>query len=176
MGEQWTLDKDEVDRRGEEAARILHEGYTAKPDDQDWGMYTYGDASGAMGGGVGAFVWFRSRDELMGFVGGHLTFFAPGPHDIDPGRVAGEVRDIVDQIAAGEVRAAAGLERLNASLKHFAQIPWWGQLSELEAGDTEYSRNLRDEFREFEELEGKDLALKEGEHQAFLQFLSEYGV
>jgi hypothetical protein len=146
----------------------------------DWGLFAYGDAPPAIGGGFGAFQWFSTQVEMLDFVKRHLTFLNPGLSGIDPGRVAREVQELVDSLGqspSAEVLETARL-RLNHILKTFSQTEWWGTLEELLQGGHSYATKVRARFRDRDQPvnESTGRPIQGNELAAFMDFIEQYGL
>lgn len=66
MVENRTMSEVEMDRLSEEAQDVALAASEFVPKHESWGFESYGDASGGIGGGVGGFLWFDSREALPG--------------------------------------------------------------------------------------------------------------
>src|SRR5215475_1904288 len=150
--EQWTIPEEESVRRAV-FAQAAAEGAAKPPKTRkSWGLFAYGDAPPGIGGRIGSFLWFSSRSRLFEFVGEHLTFFAPGRSDIDPGRVAAEVNRIARRMEKRSVGLPAGIRLLNRTLRHFSQIEWIGTFEELLHQNGNFPRRVRSWYRESRSL------------------------
>lgn len=118
------------------------------PVDDCWGMFSYGDAPAAIGGGVGVFAWFEDRVSMFKFIEEILPFSPPGPSDIDPRPVMDAVSAVVKDIRDGVLPLEKGRENINEILKGFSQIEWWGTFRELRSGRCPYSQKLINDFRQ----------------------------
>src|SRR5207249_3809540 len=118
-----------------------------------------GDAPAGIGGGVGCFLWFQSRAGLLDFIANHLTFWVPGPADVDPGRVWSEVKKIVSEVENGQLTISEAIRRLNSALRHFSQIKWIGTSQDLIAGAGDFERELHGWFREDQNTDVPDHAI-----------------
>lgn len=144
----------------------------------EWGLLAYGDASPAAGGGVGAFVWLQSREAMLEYVKRHLAFDWPGPSGADPFRVATAVEGLL--LGAG-TSSDADLEslrlRLNPALRGFAQIEWWGTLSDLMTGPHPNAARVRAWFRANSSgADGQEHPITQAEQEAFLAALPDFGL
>jgi hypothetical protein len=52
----------------EQCNDAMSESNSRNPLEFPWGLFSWGDAPPAIGGGVGAFQWFPQLDELLAFV------------------------------------------------------------------------------------------------------------
>jgi len=92
-----------IERLVEEAQQQGSAGSEFEPTDETWGFFSYGDAPPAIGGGIGSFLWFSSREELLDYVGRLLPFLAPGPGEADHLAVTAAGEAVVRRFAAGEL-------------------------------------------------------------------------
>lgn len=124
-----------------------------------FGFYSYGDAPGGIGGGLGAFQWFTNEKEALDYIEQVLPFDPPGPGSISPELVASEVQKITEKRlnSAGEdeYEMQEFISDLNIALKRFSQIEWIGQFEDLTSGEaqTDFEKGVRETF--FDNL-GKD--------------------
>ncbi|GHF12530.1 hypothetical protein GCM10017044_03110 [Kordiimonas sediminis] len=142
-----------------------------------WGMYSYGDAPGALGGGFGSFVWFATQPELLKFISETLPYAPPGPSSSDENEVALSVNRIVSELDSCQRTLLESIEQLNGALKAYSQITWIGTYGDLKASGNAFAVTVRSEFREFNDdsvNEGRPVS--NDEQADFLEFLSTYGV
>lgn len=142
-----------------------------------WGMFTYGDAPGGIGGGVGGFIWFTSKDEMLRFVADVLPCSPPGPAESDELAVAREVKLNIEQLLAGQLSWEVGRELLNRTLQHYSQIEWWGTFDALCTGDHPYAQKVIQYFRESLDNCKTDIQtpIKVDEIESFKEFLQDFG-
>ena len=160
----------------EEAAREATEVATSrKPRASFFGFFAYGDAPGAIGGGIGMFQWFSSRKALLDHLAEHLTYQSPGRHDTDPFAVQAAVKRIVEKFRKVDAPLKLLISRLNAQLRTYSQITWIGTLADLKAAKGKYERKLRQDFRDSVDSDRGTLSIQRSEAADFLDFLSEYG-
>ena len=176
MAETWTISEDVVERRMEEASAIAESAAERAPLKSTWGIFSYGDAPAAIGGGVGCFLWFKDRERLLEFVANQLTFWAPGRADMDPGRVLSAVKQIVREIEDGHLTIADAIPQLNSALRHFSQIRWMGTFEDLIAGAGDFERGLRRWFREHRGTDLTDTVITGKELKVFRTAIAEYGI
>jgi hypothetical protein len=176
VAETWTIAEEKVERRMGEATAIAEAAAERAPLKNTWGIFSYGDAPAAIGGGVGCFLWFKGREQLLEFVANQLTFLAPGRADIDPGRVLSAVKQIVRQVEDGHLTIADAIPQLNSALRHFSQIEWIGTFEGLIAGSGDFERGLRRWYREHRGTDLTDTVITAKELKAFRTAIAEYGM
>lgn len=149
-----------------------------EPRASSWGMYSYGDAPGGIGGGAGAFTWFNNRTALLKFVEEVLPFSPPGPGNSDPLDVAAKVRELLSQMRAGDIDLEKARRKLNIALRGYSQIDWMGTFKDLKDGNTPYARNLIKQFRRSHELAVGEfpIAVARSQIEDFKEYLAEYGL
>lgn len=147
------------------------------PLDFAWGLFAWGDAPPAIGGGVGAFQWFKDLPELLAFVSdlspaAFMTFDEEADWQ--------EFRDSLRQIAAGyEAQPEESLLAFNKELTSLLQIDWIGRFDNLLDGDGLFPLKVRAHFRDDWDdspAQASIEAIKEDERQSFLEFLDDYGI
>jgi hypothetical protein len=170
-------EKFDEDKLRQELAKLIsekgldtyHEGYV--------GFFSRGDAIGAIGGGMGAFLWFPSFSELYQFLANYFVVLSPGQCDLDHEKVFNEVARIVKELAEGKINKETAIQKINKAAQHFSQIEWIGELDDLIQGDGEFPKKVREYFFESREDEGSVKEKIGKDHQeAFLEFLGEYGI
>jgi hypothetical protein len=170
-----SLTDEDIERRGTLAQEQANLAYELKPDSQAWGLYSYDDGHPARGGGVAAFLWFRSEPELLDFIALHLLVFTSKTVPVEPELTA--VDETVDKLRNGELEQEPGRVALNNSLQGFCQIVWWGTRSNLFSADSEFPRSVRARFREDGgEQEFLGHPITEEEEKEFLDYLEMYGL
>jgi len=81
----------------DEAAEAGQQASSRKPQLGMWGAWIYDDGHPAMGGGVGGFSWFDSRDDLLDYMREYLPFISPTiQHRADAGDVLEKCYAAVD--------------------------------------------------------------------------------
>jgi hypothetical protein len=143
-----------------------------------WGMFSYGDAPPAIGGGMGSFSWFNNRTALLNFVEEVLPFSPPGPGNSDPLAVAAEVRAVVAAARSGEIDLEKARKKLNPILKAYSQIEWMGTFRDLKDGNGAYARKVIKEYRRSSDLPvgASPIAIARSQLADFKIFLAEYGI
>ena len=114
-----------------------------------WGYFHYLDGPPAVGGGVGCFAWFESRDALFAFIVHHQAWIGAPEADTAPAERA-------EQVQAQEIDMEQARLQINELLRTFSQIEWWGRADELLAGDGDFARELREWYRDFSRIEPVD--------------------
>ena len=170
----WTDDEIEKRVRLAEAA-----GGTAAervPDIESWGLFAYGDASGASGGGVGSFLWFQREEDLLNYTKSHIVFLSPGPSSSDPQEVEASVHITLDLVSSGQLDYESGRVMLNKALKHYSQIEWWGTMQSLCSDDSKFAGDVRAWFRSQRSVpNGSRHPVQNDEMLAFASSLQDYG-
>jgi hypothetical protein len=143
------------------------------PDPLDWGAWMYSDAHPAMGGGVGGFVWFDTRDEMLAFFGEHLAYLDPGIQSRNNAyEIAKACQVIVDTVREGSIELRVGMTRLNHVVRGLTVIQWWGRLEDLHTSDAAFPCDVRSRFRrENTNVKNNSLPIAEGEKTEFAEFL-----
>ena len=149
-----------------------------KPRSTSWGMYSYGDAPAAIGGGIGAFTWFNSKTALLKFIEYVLSYSPPGPGNSDPLAVAYKVRAVLGQVRFGDLELDKARRKLNTVLRAYSQIEWMGTFKDLKDGNDAYARKLIKQFRRSRELAvgAAPVAIARSQIEDFKEFLAEYGI
>jgi len=111
-----------------------------------WGLFSWGDAPPAIGGGTGCFQWFDSRDELLAF----LTEYSPALcMSLKQEEEWIGFRDRLRAIAASfEDEPLKSLVAVNSVLKGLLQIDWIGRFEELCQGQESFCCKVRGWFRD----------------------------
>jgi hypothetical protein len=166
---------DEFEAR--EAAReaAMTAAFDREPSDSDWGFCAYGDAPAAIGGGMSAFCWFESREEMLTFLAEHALYMNPPRSDLDLGSIQEAVSRIIEAMRCGGIDDAAALPKLNEPLRHASQFTWLGTFLSLRQGETEAARNFLREFRDLESGASHSPVGNE-ELERFHEFLRDYCV
>jgi hypothetical protein len=161
-----------------EAARTAAEAAIARtPRATSFGYFAYGDACGAIGGGVGLFQWFPSRTALLEHLAQHLTFENPGQHGTDPFAVQAAVQKAIASFAKTDAPLKNLIRKLNPLLKTYSQLTWIGTLGELKEGLGKYEKGVRRTFREDNDApRNQSRPIERSEAAAFIDFLSQYGI
>lgn len=165
-----------IDKKTDGAEKLWQKSRCTANNDKDWGFYSYGDASPAIGGGIGTFVWFDSKNEMIEFISNTLPYAPPGPSDTDTAAVAKKTSLITEQYKKDDLNSETFLEQLNKVLVSHSQLTWLGTFEELKTGSSVYALNLRSEFKENCELEENfKKNIPKSHLNNFKQFLEEYG-
>jgi hypothetical protein len=139
------------------------------------GFFSRGDAIGAVGGGMGAFLWFPSFSELYQFLANYFVVLSPGRCDLDHEKVFNEVARIVKQLAEGKINKETAILKINKAAQHFSQIEWIGEMNDLTSGSSEFAKELREYFYEFKEISDQGIIKKE-DLKEFIKKISEFGI
>ena len=143
----------------DEAANYASTTVDMEADFGKFGFFSYGDAPGGIGGGIGVFQWFANEKEALDQIEQVLPFDPPGPSSISPELVASEVQKIIEKRlnSAGEdeYEMQEFISDLNKALERFSQIEWMGQFEDLISAEvqTDFEKGVRETF--FDNL-GKD--------------------
>lgn len=148
-----------------------------------WGMFAWGDASPAIGGGVGAFQWFATEHELHAFIcdDSHLLYRCYESHQ-EWQLQAQRLRQLLANLASDP---DATLQLINQDLRGALQFDWIGRYHDLCSGEQPFCRQLRQSFREDEvQEEGTEASAADAspldpdrdDEQAWLEHLSLYGI
>lgn len=155
----------------EERSQDLNAMQGKVPKKGSWGFYCWGDAPGAIGGGVGSFHWEASRAGMIRFLRNYaLAMYLPRS-GLDLVAVNAEVEHITDAMKAGTLGDQAVIKALNKALRHVVQFDWIGEYTEIRDGDSKYARALRKRFRN-----GNAAPILRNEKAAWLEFLELAGL
>ena len=161
----------------EQANDSLRRSHEADPELSPWGLYSWADASPACGGGVGAFQWFDSIDDVLAWVTDLSPAVFTSFDEEDEWLI---FRAGLRQIAQGFLEnPEQGLKQFNAQLKGLHQIDWIGAWPDLVSGPDAYCQKIRRHFREGLDSEKPDessSAIKPDEVGKFRQFVEDYGL
>ncbi|MFM7165023.1 MAG: hypothetical protein ACKO3T_07210 [Planctomycetaceae bacterium] len=170
------MSDDKLQARIDRAESNWNSGAQGDPGTYTWGLFSYGDAPGAMGGGVGMFIWFPSRNDLLDFIASTLPYSPPGPTSLDCEAVASETAAIVENMKCGRLADPDGIAQLNKVLQHFSQITWAGTFTQLLTEPHPYAQEVRAAFRMEDRDIWSDDAITEAEEPAFRGFLNMWGI
>lgn len=145
------------------------------PVPRSWLFFSYGDASPAIGGGVGAFHWFKTRRGMLDYVSNWLAFENPGPSSSDPEKVLVRVKKVLAG-SKGSAALESTRKKLNKALKGYSQIQWWGTFSQLCSGNETFPSQVRGAFFRSDESLPKAAPVPTVQRKEFISFLSEYGL
>lgn len=111
------MSDEELEKRSEVAKDVAQAASEHPPDSGTWGIYTYGDGPGGIGGGVGSFLWFESDTALFEFVSTHLAHFAPVPITSRVEPILAEVHTIIEGLKHHELEQEPARLTLNTALR-----------------------------------------------------------
>lgn len=170
--------EDEIEALVEAANARWADDALREPKSTSWGMYSYGDAPPAIGGGMGAFTWFDNRTALLKFVADVLPFSPPGPGNSDPLAVATKVNEVLASVKAGDLDLEKARRKLNVILRAYSQIEWIGTFKDLKDGNGTYARKIVKDFRRSRDLPvgAAPIAVGRSQVEDFKEFLAEYGI
>jgi hypothetical protein len=155
----------------EAAQEALQLAFDREPADTDWGFCAYGDAPAAIGGGMSAFCWFASREEMLDFIATHALYMNLPRSDLDLDAIEEALDVLVGRMRDGHLDDAAALPALNELLRHASQFTWLGTFRSLCDGETEAARQILNEFRR---RDSSSVEVGENELGDFRQFLRDY--
>lgn len=157
----------------EQANQLAQASAERDPRTCKWGLFSWGDAPGSVGGGFGCFQWFDSLEELLAF----LTDFSPALYtSFEQEKDWIEFRDRLRAIAASslEDELVKSLDEFNVVLKGLLQIDWIGRFEELCTGQASFCCKVRGYFRDTDDVD--EGAIQTEEVQDFCETLQLYGV
>lgn len=150
-----------------QALEHLEASVDRDPRDCSWGLFAWGDAPPACGGGVGAFQWFESQEELMAFISEWST---PCFMTFDDEAEWRSQCERLSAILSGwNQDSAATLAELNAELKGLLQIDWIGGFAHLESSQDGFCLQVQAAF-----AEADPAGVDDGD--AWVDFLETYGL
>lgn len=163
-------------RARETAEEIVHSSYTnpIQVHENPWGMFSWGDAPPAIGGGIGAFQWFASREILINFISDHAVLMWKEFEEKDEyEKISRSLRQAANKLGEDD----ESLDQFNQNIRGLFQVEWIGTFNELTSSDGQFSSKVRANFNELEgdqassapPIEQKDLA-------RFSESLEEYGL
>ena len=164
----------------DEASVYANENVDMEADFGKFGFFTYGDAPGGIGGGIGVYLWFANEKEALDYIEQVLPFDPPGPASMSPELVASEVQKIIEKrlnpAGEDEYEIEEFISDLNIALKRFSQIEWMGQFEDLISGEiqTDFVKHVRKTF--FDNL-GQDPytgPIKDEDIEAFKNSLNDF--
>jgi hypothetical protein len=150
-----------------------------RPNAEWWGVFSYGDAPGAIGGGVGSIEWFPTRSALLTFIADVFPYDPPGLGDT--GIVASVVTAITANMQHGVISNADGINRLNHALTRYSQITWIGTFAELCNSDDAFCQDVRSWYRkQIDDDQKADIdqhaPIQPAEFDEFCDVIQEYGL
>ena len=155
----------------EKRSQDLNTMHGKTPKKGSWGFYCGGDASGAVGGGVGSFHWEASRAGMIRFLRNYsLAMYLP-KSGLDLVAINAEVERITDAMKTDMLSDPSALKALNKALRHVLQFDWIGEYTELRDGNSKYARALRKRFRN-----GDAAPIRRNEKATWLEFLELAGL
>ena len=164
----------------EQAFERLNESARRDPRICPWGLFAWGDAPPACGGGVGAFQWYESIEELIEFI---TDWSAAGYMTFDDEAEWLEQRQCLRAIASQwHANPETTIQNLNTELKGLLQIDWIGTFAQLKAANDAFASRIQEAFNEdqvsvlnanSDSFSGEDTRKAE---DAFIKYLSEYGM
>lgn len=126
-----------------ELEQAFEKSFEKDPTSYSWGFFAYDDAPGVIGGGVGNFSWFDSKDELVSF----LAKFPLLAHSSDSSdtELFVKAKNFLSSVAPENFDQKV-VDELNKMISGVEQIQWFGQLDDLLSGETEFAEGLRKFF------------------------------
>ena len=111
-----------------------------------WGAFSWGDAHPAIGGGIGAFQWFSSRDELLNYLSDHaITIWKDFDSEDEWKILQQSLKNILSSPSEDKY---AVLDEFNELIKGYFQVEWLGTLDELVNSNDDFPKKVRSYFYE----------------------------
>jgi hypothetical protein len=170
------MSDDDLQSRIEQAETNWQSATQGNPRDNTWGFFSYSDAPAGIGGGVGMFIWFPNRNEMLDFIATTLPYAPAGQSNLDWGMVSSKTAAIVEEMKPGTIEDLIGVERLNEVLKTFSQIQWMGTFEELLRGGHSYAAEVREAFRDEDDEGSSGAPIQPDEQAAFCEYLETWGI
>lgn len=150
-----------------QALEELQASVERDPRDCSWGLFAWGDAPPACGGGVGAFQWFASQEELMAFISEWSTpCFMTFDDEAEWRDQCERLRSI---LGGWKQDSDATLTALNTELKGLLQIDWIGGFADLRNSQDRFCLRVQAAFAEADPAGADD-------DEAWIDFLGMYGL
>ena len=160
----------------EQAMQAMQESSRLEPTLYPWGVFSWGDAPPACGGGVGGFQWFASLNDLLAWV----TDLSPASYMTfdDEGEWLAYRDDLRETGKSFSNNPQDTLNDLNVKLRGLLQIDWIGVWQDLLVSTDPYPQLIRQRFRNDWDSEDpfSTTQIPDDELEAFLDFVREYGV
>lgn len=162
----------DYDAREEAAQRMTQQAGEREVQPSDYGFCAYGDAPGAIGGGMPWFYWFESKDAMVAALRDHALFLNPPRSDIDLAATQAEVVSLIAR--CGDMESLRG--DLNKCLVNASQFEWMGTFKELCESDTAFAKEVRSNFRDDTDRGEDSNPVKLDEVPAFIEMIGRYGI
>jgi hypothetical protein len=131
-----------------------------------WGFFAYDDSSTNAGGGAGNFSWFDKKEGLVQFLQKFpLLAHSLGTPDAE---LFEKAKAFLSSVTAESLDQKV-IDDLNQLLRGVEQIQWFGQLTDLLSGETEFAQGLR-KFHS-----SSTLPLSKTQIPEFAEFLRNWG-
>lgn len=168
---------EEYERLAQDAAMAAAAAADREPEPANWGLYSFDDGPPCIGGGVGGFVWFETRDELALFIKSRLPFLSGRRPDRDAWLgVRTDLAVETDAWAAGHILTSELINRVNCTLAQLVRIEWIGQFSSLLVDESPWEREIRSMFRGSQNRSEQGMPISDEEVTGFVGFLSACGL
>lgn len=157
----------------EEALKLGEVAMERDPREAPFGFYS-GSAS-VMSDGIKVFSWFESIDELIAFLVGVEPLIYDIEEEDELAAHRAKVSPILEKLKTDGFNDALR-EEMNEAINEFGVIHWWGNFSEITAGETEFSKNLIEQFVDDEDIEdGHNLTIPADQMDEFVEYLKTCG-
>jgi hypothetical protein len=111
-----------------------------------WGTFSWSDAHPAIGGGIGAFQWFRDRAALMEFLSVHaITYWKDFDNENEHKLFCQSLNEIISRAANGQSEL---IDEYNKLIKGYFQLEWFGTFDELINSNAHFPKKVRSYFYE----------------------------
>ena len=161
--------------------RWYPKGADMEADYGKFGLFACSDAPSAIGGDVGAFLWFKDEAAALEYIEQVLPFEPTGPSGTNPKMVAAEVQKLTDRrlnsAATGEYETQELVSDLNSVLKNFFKIEWMGNFEDLinAKPQGEFLISVREEFFDNLDKDPYEGPIKQEDADVFKDTLNTFG-
>ncbi|MBC7997086.1 MAG: hypothetical protein IAF58_04045 [Leptolyngbya sp.] len=129
-----------ADVKYEKLEKEFEESFERELYSYSWGFFAYDDTSTKAGGGAGNFSWFDKKEGLVQFLQKFpLLAHSLGTADAE---LFEKAKDFLSSVTTDSLDQRV-IDELNQLLRGVEQIQWFGQLSDLLSGETEFAQGLR---------------------------------
>ena len=139
-----------------------------------WGMFSWGDAPPAIGGGIGAFQWFDTRESLLCFIAeSAVLMWKDFESQDDYENLRDSLRSAVQQTSEND----KVLEKVNCMTRGLFQVEWIGQFHELATSQDDFPKKVRAHFYDNrnDQVDAPE-SIEDKELTSFAEALEEYGL